>query len=97
MNTELFIANRLFFDRSNRQFIIAEDNPDCAFWYCTWLAVMIVSVSVITGFKTEVRNKVIGFGSHIKIINFETQNSYEIPPISRNQPFLDNIADNIGV
>ena len=35
------------------------------------LAVMILSVAIVIGFKKEVRNKVIGFGSHIKITNFE--------------------------
>ena len=31
------------------------------------LAVMIIAVSVIIGFKSEVRDKIIGFGSHIQI------------------------------
>jgi lipoprotein-releasing system permease protein len=55
------------------------------------LAVMIVSVAVITGFKTEIRNKVIGFGSHIQIVNYDSRNSYELPPISKNQPFLGKL------
>ena len=29
------------------------------------LAVMIIAVSVIIGFKSEVRDKMIGFGSHV--------------------------------
>lgn len=33
------------------------------------LAVMIIAVSVIIGFKSEVRDKIIGFGSHIQISN----------------------------
>jgi lipoprotein-releasing system permease protein len=97
MNTELFISNRLFFDKSNQQFLSKKIIRIALFGIALGLAVMIVSVAVITGFKTEIRNKVIGFGSHIQIINYDSRNSYEIPPISQNQPFLDKLKalDNI--
>ncbi|HSO87330.1 MAG TPA: FtsX-like permease family protein [Draconibacterium sp.] len=91
MNTELFISNRLFFDKSNQQFLSKKIIRIALFGIALGLAVMIVSVAVITGFKTEIRNKVIGFGSHIQIINYDSRNSYEIPPISQNQPFLDKL------
>lgn len=58
---------------------------------------MIVSVAVITGFKSEIRNKVIGFGSHIQVVNFDSSNSYETRPISRNQPFLESLQEVEGV
>lgn len=45
------------------------------------LAVMIISVAVVIGFKSEVRNKVIGFGSHIQITNLDAVNSYETHPV----------------
>lgn len=95
MNTELFISKRLFFDKSNQQFLSKKIIRIALFGIALGLAVMIVSVAVITGFKTEIRNKVIGFGSHIQIINFESRNSYENPPISKNQPFTDELK-NIG-
>ena len=37
------------------------------------LAVMIITVSVIVGFKSEVRGKVIGFGSDIQITNSDAE------------------------
>lgn len=52
-------------------------------------AVMIITASVIRGFKEEISEKVIGFGSHITISHFESQNSYETRPILRNQDVLD--------
>jgi len=91
MNTELFISNRLFFDKTNQQFLSKKIIRIALFGIALGLAVMIVSVAVITGFKTEIRNKVIGFGSHIQIVNYESKNSYEIPPISKNQPFIANL------
>lgn len=87
MNIELFISNRLFFDKTNQHFLSKKIIRIALFGIALGLAIMIVSVSVITGFKTEIRNKVIGFGSHIQIINYESRNTYEVPPISKTQPF----------
>lgn len=44
------------------------------------LAVMIIAVSVIIGFKSEVRDKIIGFGSHIQISNSDAARSFEPAP-----------------
>jgi lipoprotein-releasing system permease protein len=49
---------------------------------------MIISVATVTGFKNEIRRKIIGFGSHIQIINYDANNSFETEPISSNQAFL---------
>lgn len=46
------------------------------------LAVMILSIAVVVGFKKEVRGKVTGFGSHIQLTNFEGVRSYETKPIA---------------
>ncbi len=97
MNTELFISKRLFFDKSNQQILSKKIIRIALFGIALGLAVMIVSVAVITGFKTEIRNKVIGFGSHLQIINFESGNSYENNPVSKNQPFLNDLKKTYGV
>jgi len=58
------------------------------------LAVMITAVAIVTGFKIEIRNKVIGFSSHINIVNHDTNSSYESQPIFKNQsfyPYIDTI------
>jgi lipoprotein-releasing system permease protein len=60
------------------------------------LAVMILAVSVVTGFQREIRDKVIGFGSHIQITNFDYNVSYEARPLSKEQEFYPDIADRIG-
>jgi len=41
------------------------------------MAVMILSMAIVTGFKTEVRKKVTGFGAHIQITGISMNNSYE--------------------
>jgi lipoprotein-releasing system permease protein len=49
---------------------------------------MIISVFTVTGFKSEIRRKIIGFGSHIQLVNYDANSSFETEPISRNQSFL---------
>lgn len=61
------------------------------------LAVMILAVSVTTGFKTAITDKVIGFGSHIQITSFDLNRSYETSPVSINQPFYPGLMDSAGI
>lgn len=56
------------------------------------LAVMIIAVAVAVGFKSEVRNKVIGFGSHIQITNLDAVNSYETHPIAVGDSMMAVLA-----
>ncbi len=41
------------------------------------MTVMILSMAIVTGFKSEVRNKVTGFGAHIQITGLSMNNSFE--------------------
>ncbi len=52
---------------------------------------MIVSISIVTGFQHEIRDKIIGFGSHIQIAHIDLNNSYETAPIYRYQEFIKPI------
>ncbi len=61
------------------------------------LAVMLVAISIVTGFKEEISNKVIGFGSHIQILNYDSNVSYETSPIEANPDFLPRIKSTNGV
>lgn len=61
------------------------------------LAVMIVSMAVVTGFQGEIRDKVIGFGGHIQISNYDYNISYEAQPISKNQDFLQEAINIEGL
>ena len=50
--------------------------------------VMIVAISVVVGFKNEVANKVAGFGSHIQVVNFDNNSTYEMQPVRVNDSLL---------
>lgn len=83
MNTELFIARRIYKgDKKNEKRVSSPAVKIAIAGIAIGLAVMIVAVCIIVGFKKEVRQKVIGFGSHIQITAFDNSTSYEHKPIS---------------
>ncbi len=61
------------------------------------IAVMILSVSVVLGFKTSIRDKVAGFGGHIQVANFLTQQSSNNYPIAIGDSMLIEWAQIEGV
>lgn len=61
------------------------------------LAIMILSVAIVTGFKDKIRTQITGFGSHIIITNFDLNASYETHPISKKQDFYPSITKTKGI
>ncbi len=95
MNVELFIAERII-SKSKANFskpIVRLGVISVALG----LSVMIISVAIVTGFQQQIRDKVIGFGSHIVITSFQVNTSFEPSPISINQPFYSTLDSLPGV
>ncbi len=61
------------------------------------LAVMLISVAILQGFQTQVRDKVSGFGGHIQISGFDSNNSYEPTPIDKRDARIDQLKQIPGV
>lgn len=61
------------------------------------LAVMILAVAIASGFKQEISNKIIGFGSHIQVLNYDNNISFETSPINKNQSFYPDLKNLKGV
>mgnify|MGYP000134108000 CR=1 FL=1 len=61
------------------------------------LAVMIVAVAIITGFKKEISNKVTGFGAHLQILNMDSNLSYETAPVPYGLESVDQIREMEGI
>lgn len=53
--------------------------------------IMIVAISVVIGFKREITQKVAGFGSHIQVVNFDNNSTYELQPIRVTDSLLNAI------
>lgn len=78
----LFIARRLYRESDGGKQVSRPAVLIAMAGIAIGLAVMIIAVAVVIGFKSEVRNKVIGFGSHIQITNLDAVNSYETHPVA---------------
>ena len=81
MSLSLFIARRIYRESDSGKQVSRPAVLIAMAGIAIGLAVMIIAVAVVIGFKSEVRNKVIGFGSHIQITNLDAVSSYETHPI----------------
>ncbi|HBX52867.1 MAG: hypothetical protein A2275_01215 [Bacteroidetes bacterium RIFOXYA12_FULL_35_11] len=91
MNIEFFIAKRLISFRDSKKSISRPIVTIAIIGIALGLATMIISVSVVVGFKNEIRSKVSGFGSHFQVMNYDTNESYETKPIKRLQNFIPEL------
>lgn len=55
--------------------------------------VMIVTICVVVGFKQEVTQKVAGFGSHIQVVNFDNNSTYELQPIRVSDSLMTRLRE----
>lgn len=81
MNLPLFIARKIYGSREAGTKVSRPAIRIATAGVAIGLAVMIITVSVVIGFKHTIRDKVVGFGSHIKIENFlsmQTTDSYPV-------------------
>ena len=61
------------------------------------LAVMLISISTISGFQNEIRDKVIGYGSHIQVTHFSKDNSFESKLLPNSNELKNKISKVDGV
>jgi lipoprotein-releasing system permease protein len=97
MNLPYFIAQRLIKGRREETSFSRPINVIAIIGIAMGLAVMILAVAILTGFKEQIRDKVVGFGSHIQIMNFDSNVSFETIPISDTQEFIPKIKSMKGI
>ncbi|MCF8361400.1 MAG: FtsX-like permease family protein [Prolixibacteraceae bacterium] len=93
MNTEFFIAKRVFSQNEKRKGISNKIVSIAVASISLGLAVMIISVAVLLGFKNEIRDKVVGFGSHLQIVNFDSNLSFETNPVTIDSQLIDQLLN----
>ena len=97
MDWKLFVARRIYRSKEGEK-EVSKPAVLIAMWgIAIGLAVMIVAVAVVIGFKHEVRDKVVGIGSDITITNFDAQKSYETVPVVAGDSLLDALRAMEGV
>ncbi|MEJ6794184.1 MAG: ABC transporter permease [Flavobacteriales bacterium] len=61
------------------------------------IAVMLISIATISGFQNEIRDKVIGYGSHIQVTHFSKDNSFESKILPNSSELKNKISKIDGV
>lgn len=97
MNFPLFIAKKIYNSSDKTRRVSKPAIRIATIGVAIGLAVMIVSVSVVLGFKHTIRNKVIGFGSHITVADFMSLQNSELYPITINDSLLKALYKIQGV
>ncbi|MFV0398452.1 MAG: ABC transporter permease, partial [Bacteroidales bacterium] len=98
MNVELFIARKIYFNKGQEGKSSSPPAVHIAVaGIALGLAVMIMAVAIVIGFKNEVSGKVIGFGSHIQITHFDNNTSYETEPIDYSDALVDTLSRSSGI
>lgn len=97
MNFPYFVAQKLIKGRREGTSFSRPINVIAIIGIAMGLAVMILAVAILTGFKQQIMDKVVGFGSHIQIMNFDSNISFETTPISDTEVFIPNIKKIPGV
>ena len=97
MNLPLFIAKHLYSATDSRQKVSRPAMRIATAGVAIGLAVMLISVSVVFGFKHTIRDKVIGFGSHITVANFMSLHGRELAPICMDDSMMRVLRSLDGV
>jgi len=58
------------------------------------LALMIISVAIVVGFKKSISDKMIGFAAHLQIVPFDNNSSLEEQPLTLNPDFIEKLNAN---
>lgn len=94
---ELFIAKRIYRGNDKDKQVSRPAVLIAMAGIAIGLAVMIISVAVVIGFKKEVTSKVTGFGSHIQISNFDAIRSFETYPVVAGDSMIKALYGYEGV
>lgn len=97
MKLEFFIAKRLYFTDKGKERVSIPAVRVAIAGIAVGLAVMILTIAIVLGFKKEVSEKAIGFGAHIQVMNFDSNNTYEMQPIIVDSSLVEKIKGFEGV
>lgn len=97
MNLPLFLASHIYSDNGIHQKVSRPAIRIATIGVAVGLAVIIVSVCIVFGFKHTIRDKVIGFGGHIVVSNFVSLHGSEQRPVSMSDTLLNKLRTINGV
>lgn len=99
MNWKLFIARRIYQtkEKEGDRNVSKPAVRIAMVGIAIGLAVMILSVAVVVGFKHEVRDKVIGLGADILVTSLDVVQSYQVTPVVGDDSLISALGKMPGV
>lgn len=97
MNLPLFLARKIHGGGDGSERISKPAVRIATLGVAIGVLVMVLAVAVVIGFKKEIRNKIIGFGSHIQVSNYIASQAYQQNPIVCGDSLLHVLAHQPGV
>ena len=97
MSVPFFIAKRIYKDDDNKKSVSRPAIAIATTGVAIGIAVMIISVCIVLGFKHTIRDKAIGFGGHINVGNFVSMHGGNIEPICMSDSMIKAIKAIEGV
>lgn len=99
MNWKLFIARRIYQTKEKKgdRNVSKPAVRIAMVGIAIGLAVMILSVAVVVGFKHEVRDKVIGLGADILVTSLDVVQSYQVTPVVGDDSLISALGKMPGV
>lgn len=97
MKVEGWISGRLFAERNVGRRVSRTAVVIAVCGVAVGVMVMVLSVCIVLGFKGEIREKVVGFGGHIEVVNYGSLYSAEAVPIGLSSGVLDSLSCERGV
>ncbi len=88
MNWKLFIAHRIYKNDEGGKEVSKPAIRIAMAGIAIGLAVMIISVAVVIGFKHQVRDKVVGLSSDILVTSMDEAQSYQTTPVVASDSLL---------
>lgn len=97
MSLPLFLSRRIYSTQGDKRKVSRPAITIATTGVAIGLAVMIVSVSVVLGFKHTIRDKVVGFAGHIQVAEFMTLQTPETLPIQIGDSMMHVLRSFSGV
>ncbi|CAL2105460.1 lipoprotein-releasing system permease protein [Tenacibaculum sp. 190524A02b] len=98
MNFELFIAKRIIAGKKYKSSISSPIIKIATIAITLGIAIMLIAVSIGSGFQKKIRDKMSGFKGHIQVVNYDNNNSdISTVPVSKTQDFYPSFTDIKGI
>ncbi|MDU1903586.1 MAG: ABC transporter permease [Dysgonomonas sp.] len=94
MNLELFIARKIYSGGDLQKNVSSPAVKIAIAGVALGIAAMILSICIVIGFKKEIKDKVISFGSHIQISSFGGDLSQSTQPIRMTDSLRNILEEN---